>query len=55
MADSTRHTVLWQCINGTLWVRTNNLVNNAYVRFGTAQIEQIVRIIRDARSTCKAG
>lgn len=53
VADSTRHTVLWQCVNGTLWVRTNNLVNNAYVRFGAAQIEQIVRIIRNALPTCR--
>jgi hypothetical protein len=45
--------VSWQCRDGTLWVLTNNLVNTGFVRFGPAQIEQVVHLIRENVATCQ--
>jgi hypothetical protein len=53
VVGSARHSVLWQCVNGTLWVRTNNLVNNGWVDFGPDQIAQVVDIIRRALPSCR--
>jgi len=44
-----RHTVLWRLRHNTLWVRTNNLVNNGWVYFGPEQIAQLARLIRRER------
>ncbi|OYO29091.1 hypothetical protein [Janthinobacterium sp. PC23-8] len=44
-----RHSLSWRLRNNTLWVRTNNLVNNGWVRFGPEQIEQLAGLIRRER------
>ena len=53
VADQPNRTVSWQCRDGTLWVLTNNLVNTGFVRFGPAQIEQVVHLIRENLATCQ--
>nr|WP_217346315.1 hypothetical protein [Noviherbaspirillum sp. L7-7A]MBV0880722.1 hypothetical protein [Noviherbaspirillum sp. L7-7A] len=45
VVDQPKHTVLWRFLNNTLLVRTNNLVNTGFVRFGPAQINQLVELI----------
>lgn len=44
-----RHSVSWRLRNNTLWVRTNNLVNNGWVRFEPEQIQQLAGLIRRER------
>lgn len=45
VTDIPRQAVLWTQRHGTLWIRSNNLVNNGFVRTGPAQIAQLVSLI----------
>ncbi|KQQ96490.1 hypothetical protein [Massilia sp. Leaf139] len=49
VAGHRKQTLQWRCRNGTLWLRTNNLVTNGFVNFGATQIEQAVALIRRER------
>ena len=44
--NQTNRKLSWQYNDGTLWILTNNLVNNGFVNFGHEQIEQIADVIR---------
>jgi hypothetical protein len=47
--DRANETLKWRLHDGTLWLRTNNLVNNGHIRFQPAQISAVVELIREHR------
>lgn len=47
--DRANETLKWRLYEGTLWLLTNNLVNNGHIRFAPADLTAIAELIRQHR------